>query len=93
MKTKIIILLALLITLNTCKDTINNPPEPEPGRRDYVWTVDTIKIPYTFLQNISGSSSQDVWAVGPGGGLDQTIWHFNGFSASGPADTGITRAG
>jgi hypothetical protein len=49
-----------------------------PGRRDYVWTVDTVKIPMTLLYRIWGSSPSDVWAVGPGGGLDQTIWHYDG---------------
>ncbi|PIP76449.1 MAG: hypothetical protein COW85_14170 [Ignavibacteria bacterium CG22_combo_CG10-13_8_21_14_all_37_15] len=50
----------------------------QPGRRDYAWTVDTLKIPFTVLYSIWGSNPNDVWAVGPGGGLDQTIWHYDG---------------
>ena len=66
-----------LIIIFSCN---SNPvePEPQPGRRDYVWTVDTLSIPYTFLQGISGSGPDDVWAVGPGGDLDKTIYHYDG---------------
>ena len=53
-------------------------PEPIPGRRDYTWEADTLKVPGTYLFKMWGSSPTDVWAVGPGAGLDQTIWHYNG---------------
>lgn len=72
----IFLLPAVLITLS-CKDSITNP-EPQPGRRDYVWTVDTIKIPFSTLNKLWGSSPNNIWAIGPGGGLDQTIWHYDG---------------
>ena len=54
------------------------PITSSPGRRDYTWTVDTLNIPYTMLGYIWGSSPTDVWAVGPGGDLDKTIYHFTG---------------
>lgn len=67
------------ISFNSCDDS---PTEPEnkPGRRDYVWEVDTLNIPFTILQGIWGSAPDDVWAIGPGGALDQTIYHFDGVS-------------
>ncbi|NCQ17512.1 MAG: hypothetical protein COW85_00965 [Ignavibacteria bacterium CG22_combo_CG10-13_8_21_14_all_37_15] len=52
----------------------------QPGRRDYVWTVDTLKIPYTVLTRMWGSSPTDLWAIGPGGDLNKTIFHFDGTS-------------
>lgn len=78
---KLIILLITLTTLSfiSCN---SNPIDAEenlpPGRRDYVWTVDTLNIPFTRLQRIWGSSPEDVWAIGPGGASDKTIYHFDG---------------
>lgn len=75
-KILIILTTTFLITLS-CKDSITNP-EPQPGRRDYVWTADTIKVPFTYFYKIWGDAPDNVWIVGPGGGLDKTIWHFDG---------------
>lgn len=73
------ICIAVLFVNISCSRQITEPvDDPTPGRRDYVWTVDTVKIPFNLLQRIWGSSPTDVWAVGPGGGLDQTIWHYDG---------------
>ncbi len=74
-----LLLYILPIGLLSCSRQITEPVDDSaPGRRDYVWTVDTIKIPFTLLNRIWGSSPADVWAVGPGGGLDRTIWHYDG---------------
>ncbi len=80
MKTKILILSTFLIILNTCKESITNPPEPEPGRRDYVWTVDTINPGQEslYLVRIWGSSPENVWAVGPSSWSATSIWYYNG---------------
>lgn len=75
--TKIFFICATLILFNTC-DSSEPVDDLKPGRRDYVWTVDTINIPFTTLQRIWGSSPTDVWAIGPGGDLDKTIYHFDG---------------
>jgi len=49
------------------------------GRRDYTWTVDTIKtIDPLTLTRIWGITPTDVWAVGSTGSPAITIWHFNG---------------
>jgi hypothetical protein len=73
-----ILLLVTQIIFISCE---NNPlvyPEVQPGRRDYVWTVDTISIFSNYIQSIWGSSPDDIWGVGPGGALNTTIWHYNG---------------
>jgi len=88
---KLILLLSLsiIITLNTCTENpINGDDNIPPGRRDYIWTVDTLNIPFTTLQRIWGSSPQDVWAIGPGGDADKTIYHFDGVKWS---SDGISR--
>jgi len=43
-----------------------------------VWTVDTLYLPFNPFTGITGTSPQDVWAIGPGGDADKTIYHFDG---------------
>jgi hypothetical protein len=50
----------------------------QPGRRDYTWTVDTIRIFSNDIGSIWGSSPDNIWGVGPGGDLSTTIWHYDG---------------
>lgn len=73
----LIFLLTIILT-QSCDTTEPTDNNLKPGRRDYTWEVDTLKIPFTFLYKMWGSSPSDVWAVGPGGGLDKTIWHYDG---------------
>ncbi|MBU0472941.1 MAG: hypothetical protein KKF62_02125 [Bacteroidetes bacterium] len=54
------------------------PDQLKPGRRDYTWTVDTIKTFNTPLMKMWGSSPTDIWAVGSGSSSDQTIWRYDG---------------
>lgn len=35
-------------------------------------------MPFNFFTDIAGSSPTDVWACGPGGDLDKTLYHFDG---------------
>ena len=69
--------LVFIITLLSCNTTepIDNI---QPGRRDYEFTFDTVKVPFSYLSRIWGTGPTDVWAVGPGSGLDETIWHYDG---------------
>ena len=69
---------AFLLT-NSC-DNPSEPNDPPPGRRDYVWTVDTINPGYDYasLGRIWGSSAADVWAVGDGDALFR-MWHYDGY--------------
>lgn len=67
----------ILCHLNCCNST-EPTDELNPGRRDYGWSIDTLNIPFTVLTRIWGNTPTDVWAVGPGGDKDKTIYHFNG---------------
>ncbi len=69
---------SLLISSFSCN---NNPviqPEYTPGRRDYVWTTDTLDMEVNFIHTIWGSSANDVWAMGAGGNAQTRLWHFDG---------------
>lgn len=51
---------------------------PPPGRRDYVWKVDTLYSPPSgLIYGMWGSSPNDVWAVGGGTGI-YNLFHYNG---------------
>ncbi|MCE7858000.1 MAG: hypothetical protein DYG97_15970, partial [Ignavibacteria bacterium CHB3] len=69
-----------LISLNTCDENPVNGDNIKPGRRDYVWTVDTLFMPFNSFTDITGTSPTNVWACGPGGDLDKTFYHYNGQS-------------
>ncbi|MFA7228183.1 MAG: hypothetical protein WC061_04040 [Melioribacteraceae bacterium] len=75
-----VILLSLFIILNSCN---SNPLEESiiPGRRDYVWTRDTLKADeagFQFLSGIWGSSPNDVWVVGDAATYVNKVWHYDG---------------
>jgi hypothetical protein len=87
------LLLALVFT--SCKkDSSPEPPSgPKPGKRDYVWTVDTIAYPGSFqttMRDIWASSPTNVYVVGhndqPGPGTmfryDGTRWSTTRFHAA-----------
>jgi hypothetical protein len=64
-----------LLSCNTTEPTDNL----KPGRRDYIWTVDTLDTQANRIQSIWGSNPNDVWAVGPGGlSPNEKLWHFDG---------------
>ena len=67
----------LFVVLISCN---SNPTEPEqqPGRRDYVWTVDTLNIPMNVIGTIWGSSPQNVWTTGAGGVSEDRLLHYDG---------------
>ena len=74
------LILILLLLHNTCTENpINGEDNIPPGRRDYVWTVDTLETYANRIQSIWGSSPEDVWACGPGGLTNiERLWHFDG---------------
>lgn len=64
----------------SCKNNPAEPVLPEPGRRDYVWTVDTLDIQQgeSFVgMHIYGETPDDIWAVGFGTGAED-LWHYDG---------------
>lgn len=65
------ILSILLIILNSCDDGPTDP-EVEPGKRNYVWEIDTLDV-YAPISKIWGSEPNDVWAICYDG-----IWHYDG---------------
>lgn len=68
-----------LLSLNTCDENPVNGDNIKPGRRDYIWIMDTLNTYANRIQSIWGSSPDNVWACGPGG-LSNTerLWHFDG---------------
>ncbi len=64
--TKLLILLAIIITLVTCKDDPVSPDDSNavPGRRDYTWVADTIGNPYLDFYSIWGNSPDNIWTAG-----------------------------
>jgi hypothetical protein len=68
---------SLLLPYIGC-NTVEPPEEGEqPGRRDYVWTVDTLNCPNDPLGKMWGSSPDDIWRTSDGY-WEKSISHFNG---------------
>jgi hypothetical protein len=70
-------ILITLISFNTCDDNPVNSNNVKPGRRDYVWTVDTLDGLNSPRYRMWGSSPSDVWAT-TSSNWDVSISHFNG---------------
>ncbi len=73
------IIIALAIISCSC-DSTEPPIEIDPpGRRDYTWSVDTLKDNFLHLWRTWGSSSKDVWVVGGGSTSDGVpLYHYDG---------------
>jgi len=74
--TKLLLLLTIIITLVTCKEDPVGPDDSNatPGRRDYVWTIDTIKDYYFSFNSIWGTSPTDVWIADD----DNAVYRYDG---------------
>lgn len=79
MKKIILLLMLLILILNSCGEN-GVEPVPQPGRRDYVWSVDSLDpgSESLFLVRIWGISANDVWAIGVSSYSATSIWHYNG---------------
>ena len=79
---KLFLVLSFFVILSfyTCDENPIKVDDMKPGRRDYVWTVDTIDVPYSLVRRMWGSGTNDVWAILSGADLDKTIWHYDGIS-------------
>ncbi len=79
----IILPLSLMITLLqfSCKSPIE-PDNTLPGRRDYTWTQDTLKVSaeegYLSIIKMWASSPTDIWAVGWAYRNENCVWHYDG---------------
>ncbi|MGE5354177.1 MAG: hypothetical protein ACM3P0_18970 [Acidobacteriota bacterium] len=67
-----------ILNLSCKKDTITDPGNITPGRRDYTWTVDTLDMPVNQIYSIWGSSPSDIWACGPAGDESKWFQHYDG---------------
>ncbi len=74
---KLIFLSCFLFALNTCSENPVTDDTPKPGRRDYLWTVDTLDTPNNSFGKLWGSSPSDVWRTSDGD-WDKSISHFDG---------------
>lgn len=71
----------ILILISPQCDTTEPPVNIlQPGRRDYVWTVDTLKPAEgrSLPSRMWGANANDVWAVGLSYLNSYCIWHFDG---------------
>jgi hypothetical protein len=69
-----------LLTLSTCSDNPITDDTLQPGRRDYIWTIDTLKIPEgrSYPTWMWGTNANNVWAIGSGYLNAYQIWHYDG---------------
>lgn len=77
---KVLFLLSLPFLTQLSCNTTEPIDEIKPGRRDYIWTVDTLKPPEgrSLPSQMWGASENDVWAVGLAYLNSYCIWHFDG---------------
>jgi hypothetical protein len=70
-----------LQTLCTCSDNPVADDTLQPGRRDYTWTIDTLKVPEgrSMPSWMWGTNVNNVWAIGSGYLNAYQIWHYDGF--------------
>ena len=78
---KMLFVSMLLLTEFNCNNNPVTQTDEKGGRRDYTWTIDTIKTadPLT-LSRIWGITPNDIWAVGNGAATAVQIWHYDGKS-------------
>jgi hypothetical protein len=84
-KMLLIFSILILILLPRCSCDITEPPIDNipPGKRDYVWSIDSVDydtMPGLIqLESIWGSSSTDVWgANGDASDVRDCLWHYDG---------------
>ncbi|MFZ2325025.1 MAG: hypothetical protein WAV89_15190 [Ignavibacteriaceae bacterium] len=75
---KIIFTITFITFFNTC-NTTEPIDDTKPGRRDYVWTVDTLPGLNNPRFRMWGSSQTDIWATTMSN-WENSISHFNGTS-------------
>lgn len=73
-------ILIFAITAGCKESPVESLPDDNatPGRRDYVWTADTIKAYYIYFSSIWGKKVEDLWAVSLVGSATENIYRYNG---------------
>ncbi|MEJ2103640.1 MAG: hypothetical protein P8X47_03570 [Ignavibacteriaceae bacterium] len=85
----ILVLLIFVLLSLSCNESSSTQYDNIPaGRRDYIWTVDTINTPYDAMGRMWGSSPSDIWTTSDGS-WDESISHFNGNKWTSFGVTGI----
>ncbi|MGB8319066.1 MAG: hypothetical protein WCE54_13120 [Ignavibacteriaceae bacterium] len=81
MKSIIISSVSFLLFLSIISCNTTEPPEDnlQPGRRDYIWTMDSLKSDLWFgLSDMWGSSPTNIWMVAGGITGWDCLWHYDG---------------
>ncbi|MCK9424503.1 MAG: hypothetical protein M0Q21_00535 [Ignavibacteriaceae bacterium] len=77
----IVLVITLLFSLSCKKSPTEVVDNTQPGRRDYVWKVDTLKVANSTYMSISrmwGGSPNDIWATGDAEESRLGLWHYDG---------------
>lgn len=71
-----------IVIFNSCeKGTEPERSKIKPGRRDYIWTEDTLNLNYHFamtFQDIMGNSPNDIWLGSVNASYGEGLWHYDG---------------
>src|SRR5574338_1489724 len=84
-KLKVFFLLSLPFLTQLSCNTTEPIDELKPGRRDYTWTVDTLKPPEShqyvpfYTTSIWGSTPNDMWVTCAGASPLILLWRYDGF--------------
>lgn len=70
-------ILVIIINCNCKSNSVGPQSKPSPGRRDYIWKIDTLPIKYGSLTRIWGDSPSNIYAIGPVD-ANENIWHYDG---------------
>lgn len=73
----LLFIITVLMAAFSCNQNLTGPYEDPPGRRDYVWTVDTLAGLNSPRHRMWGSSPTDIWATTTSN-WDVSISHYNG---------------
>ena len=73
----LVVAFLMLFNLGCKKSPTEVIDNTQPGRRDYVWTVDTLYLPYNPFTATTGTSPNDIWVCSDGD-ADKIFYHYDG---------------
>lgn len=77
----IVLLIVIPFSSLGCDDNPPGPLRPQPGKRNYVWNVDTLFYPgsiQTRMSSLWGTSAKNVYAVGHNDQDQGKMFHYDG---------------